>query len=120
MGLVIGIGTNMTAYVQYLKLEKLGLMPYVDFMVTSEEAGAEKPDRRLFDLCVGKAGCGAEECAFVGDSLRGDALGALEAGMRAFWLCMRPPSGEAPPGAIVLRSLAQLPERIASLQPEGA
>ena len=120
MGLAIGVGTNMTAYVQYLKLEKLGLMPYVDFMVTSEEAGAEKPDRRFFDLCAGKAGCGAGECAFVGDSLRGDVLGALDAGMRAFWLCVRPASEGAPPGAAALRSLAELPERIALLRHEGA
>ena len=39
----IGIGTDMTAYVQYRKLEAIGVTSYIDFIVTSEEAGAEKP-----------------------------------------------------------------------------
>ena len=33
----IGIGTDMTAYIQYRKLEELGVAPYVDLVVTSEE-----------------------------------------------------------------------------------
>lgn len=85
-GLTLGIGTNMTADRQYAKLERLGVLHQVDFMVTSEEAGAEKPDRRLFDLCAEKAKCPPAECAFVGDSLKGDALGAKAAGMRPIWL----------------------------------
>ena len=56
MGLAEGIGTNMTADYQFAKLERLGLMERVDFLVTSEEAGAEKPDPRLFALCAEKAG----------------------------------------------------------------
>ena len=51
--------------------------------MTSEEAGAEKPDRRFFDLCIQKSGCAPEECLFVGDHPQGDAKGALAAGMHA-------------------------------------
>ena len=40
-GIRIGIGTDMTAYVQYKKLSALGLYSYIEFIVTSEEAGAE-------------------------------------------------------------------------------
>lgn len=87
MGLVLGIGTNMTADWQYAKLEALGIMPFVDFLVTSEEAGAEKPDKRIFDLCAWKAGCLPSECAYVGDSLNGDVLGSKAAGMCPVWLC---------------------------------
>ena len=36
-GVGIGIGTDMTAYIQYEKLEKLGLAPYIDWIVTSKE-----------------------------------------------------------------------------------
>ncbi len=85
-GLILGIGTNMTADWQYVKLEKLGVLHQVDFMVTSEETSAEKPDPRLFELCTEKAKCPPSECAFVGDSLKGDALGAKAAGMRPIWL----------------------------------
>lgn len=40
----------MTAYMQYRKLEKLNLLPLIQFMVTSEEAGAEKPDMKFFEI----------------------------------------------------------------------
>ena len=39
MGVRIGLGTDMTAYMQYEKLIRLGLMEYMDFIVSSEEAG---------------------------------------------------------------------------------
>ena len=54
-GIYIGIGSNMTSDVQYRKILKLGLGKYIDGIVTSEEAGAEKPHRKaFFDLCVEK------------------------------------------------------------------
>lgn len=82
-----GIGTDMTARVQFRKLTKLGLLPYIDFFVSSEEAGVEKPHPDFFAQCVKKAGCQAEECLFIGDSLKKDAQGAIDAGLRALWYC---------------------------------
>ena len=115
MGLKLGIGTNMTADRQFMKLQKLGLLETVDFMVTSEEVSAEKPDRRLFDICAQKAGCPPGACVFVGDSLKGDVLGALNAGMRAVWFN---PAGDAPApaGALKLNDFDELPGLVASLQ----
>ncbi len=81
----IGIGTDMTAYIQYKKLEALGVAPYVDFIVTSEEAGVEKPHPRFFELCVEKAGLCADECAFIGDSLKKDVEGASGNGLKGIW-----------------------------------
>lgn len=114
-GLTAGIGTNMTADYQYAKLERLGLTRYIDFMVTSEEAGVEKPDASFFDLCVKKAGCSAGECVFVGDSLDYDVLGAKQAGLYPVWLCPDPRQAEAPPGAGHVRSLRELPDLLRSL-----
>lgn len=81
----IGIGTDMTAYIQYKKLEAIGVAPYIDFMVTSEEAGVEKPHPHLFELCVEKAGVQAEECAFIGDNLKKDVEGAWNSGLKGIW-----------------------------------
>ena len=81
----IGIGTDMTAYIQYRKLEELGVSPYVDLVVTSEEAGVEKPDTKFFGLCAEKAGCSAEECAFIGDTVKKDVQGSIDAGMHGIW-----------------------------------
>jgi len=108
-GLTVGIGTNMTADWQYAKLKRLGLMAYVDYIVTSEEAGVEKPEPGLFQLCVKKAGCAPGECAFVGDSLKRDALAARDAGLRAFWFCPRPDGDDVPEGVTRIRALGELP-----------
>ena len=84
-GFRIGIGTDMTAYIQFRKLEQLGLLSYIDFVVTSEEAQAEKPSEKFFALCLEKAGCPAENCLFVGDHRQKDVEGARAAGMQARW-----------------------------------
>ena len=84
-GIRIGVGTDMTAYIQYRKLETVGAAPYIDFIVTSEEAGVEKPHPHLFDICVEKAGVRAEECAFIGDNLKKDVEGAWNSGLKGFW-----------------------------------
>lgn len=81
----IGIGTDMTADIQYRKLEVLGMAPYVDMIVTSEEAGVEKPQRKFFELCVNKAGCLANECVFIGDNIQKDVNGAIAAGLCGIW-----------------------------------
>lgn len=84
----IGVGTDMTAYIQYRKLEVLGLSPYVDMVVTSEEAGVEKPHPKFFEICVEKAKCLAEECVFIGDNLKKDVNGAITAGLQGIWYTM--------------------------------
>lgn len=84
-GIRIGIATDMTAHIQYRKLRQIGLLDQIDFMVTSEEAGVEKPDRRLFLRCLQKAGCRAEECMMIGDSLKKDIEGSRAVGMQALW-----------------------------------
>ncbi len=101
----VGVGTNMTADYQFRKLQKLGLLSAIDFMVSSEEVGAEKPERRLFEACAAKAGCAPGECVFVGDSVPHDVRGAENAGMRAVLLSSKP----APEGVRRIGSIAELP-----------
>ena len=85
MGIRIGLGTDMTAYIQYEKLIRLGLMEYMDFIVSSEEAGTDKPGNAFFMLCARKAGCLPGECLFIGDNIVRDYGGAAAAGMQARW-----------------------------------
>jgi putative hydrolase of the HAD superfamily len=115
MGYSLGIGTNMTADYQFEKLSRLGVLRLLDFFVSSEEASAEKPDPRLFELCAGKAGLSPEACVFVGDSLTGDVLGAKNAGMRAVWFTPRPEPAETPPGAFRIHAHAELPNLLSTL-----
>lgn len=103
----------MTADYQYAKLERLGILRDMDFIVSSEETGSEKPERRLFDCCVEKAGCAASDCAFVGDSLENDVLGAQRAGLSPIWLCGQPQK-ELPPNVKQIGSLGELPDLLVS------
>ncbi len=97
-GIRIGVGTNMTAELQYRKLERLGVSAYVDWIVSSEEAGVEKPDAKFFAQCREKSGMDPEECLFIGDSLKGDVVPALACGMRA--VLFAPEAPEAAGGQI--------------------
>lgn len=84
-GYILGIGTDMTLDYQLKKLTKLRMLPYFDFVVSSEEVLTEKPDQKLFFCCAEKAGVAPEECLFVGDSLKKDIFGSIHAGMQAMW-----------------------------------
>lgn len=105
-GIRIGIGTDMTACMQFRKLEVLGLLPYVDFLVSSEEVGAEKPKPAFFARCVEKAGCQRQECLFVGDSTEKDVRGAANAGLQTVWY--RPGGTEAPADVRQITNMAEL------------
>lgn len=79
----IGVLTDLTAHIQYRKLEKLGLIDYVDYMVTSEEAGEEKPSEKIFLLMLKKMKMSPEEVLMIGDSKDKDVDGAMHMGMNA-------------------------------------
>ena len=84
-GYVLGIGTNMTSVMQFRKLTKFGLLKYFDFLVSSEEADCEKPQKDLFLRCAIKAGYDPSFCLYIGDSLIHDILAAKDAGLQALW-----------------------------------
>lgn len=84
-GFKIGICTDLTAHIQHRKLQKLGLAFYIDWLVTSEEAGEEKPSKKIFHLCAQKASCEMADIIYVGDSYKKDYVGASNAGMTAIW-----------------------------------
>lgn len=92
-GMRILICTDLTAHIQHRKIEALGIAGKIDFLVTSEEAGVEKPAPAVFTLCLEKLELSAEEVCFIGDDPRKDAEGAKAAGMRA--ILYRPGEPEA-------------------------
>ena len=86
-GYTLGIGTDMTVIYQLKKLEHLQMLPFFDFIVSSEEANVEKPHEKLFRLCAAKAGVSPDACLFIGDNLKKDVLGPRNMGMRSLWYC---------------------------------
>jgi putative hydrolase of the HAD superfamily len=82
----IAIVTNNTAAEQQEKLAAFGLAQYVDALVTSEEFGAAKPDRTIFDHALERVDACCGDAVMVGDSWANDVVGAHGAGIRAVWL----------------------------------
>lgn len=82
----VGVVSNNLTREQEEKLEATGIAHLIDFLVTSEDAGAQKPDPAIFQEGLRRAGCAAGEAVMVGDSWEWDVLGARNAGIRAVWL----------------------------------
>ena len=92
-------------------LERTGLAPLLDGVVSSADAGATKPAPELFRAALELAGVTAGAAVHVGDSPDKDVEGALALGMRAV-LIER--DGPAPPAAAVpvISTLAELPSLV--------
>jgi putative hydrolase of the HAD superfamily len=82
-GITMMICTDLTAHIQHRKIEALGIAGDIKYLVTSEEAGKEKPAPDMFALCLKKLGVKPEEVCCLGDSPVKDVEGAKAAGMRA-------------------------------------
>jgi len=80
MNLTIGLITNTHTNMPELAVE-LGLATLLDFIVTSTDAGAEKPDPAIFRLALERGEAQPEEAIYVGDSYEVDVLGGEAAGI---------------------------------------
>jgi putative hydrolase of the HAD superfamily len=67
-------------------LAGIGLGGMLDAVVTSAEAGARKPDRRIFEAALGAVRCRPDRALLVGDSLEIDVAGGRAAGIRSILL----------------------------------
>ena len=75
-GYKVGMITDLTMDVQFKKIIKFGLAPYFDVVLTSEEAGIEKPSPKIFKLILEKLQVKSSETIMVGDNPDRDILGA--------------------------------------------
>ncbi|NET46103.1 HAD-IA family hydrolase [Okeania sp. SIO2B3] len=70
----------------YPVLLDLKLADFFDNVTISTEVGAAKPDRKIFIAALQKCGCAIEEFVHIGDSLTADYEGAINVGIKAFFL----------------------------------
>lgn len=103
-----GILTNGFNHLQRKKIEKYNLSAYVDFTLVSEEAGYHKPDKRIFLEALKLAGnVSPERTLFVGDNLKTDIEGALNAGLTPVFINVEN-NLEPPEGVIKIQKLRDL------------
>jgi 2-haloalkanoic acid dehalogenase type II len=112
-GLHVGMVSNIDDDQLDHLIDVAGLRDAFDSLLSSETAGACKPDPAIFAEAVRRAGCAPGEALFVGDTLAQDIAGANGAGMRSVLLWHRedkpPPSGD-PRAHHVIRAIPELLE----------
>ncbi len=77
--------TDFTANIQYKKIEKLKLNIYSKKIVTSEEAGKEKPHPYIFMMALQKLNLNNYEVCMIGDNYEKDILGANDLNLNTIW-----------------------------------
>lgn len=82
----IGIVTNGATAQQTLKIEHLGLDPYVDCVVISEAVGMKKPDAEIFRLAAQELGGDLTDGWMVGDHPIADISGGRAARLKTGWV----------------------------------
>ena len=68
------------------RLQNFGILKYIDLVVASAEEGVAKPDKRIFDIALERAGVIPEEAFMIGDRIDNDILPAKNIGMKTMWL----------------------------------
>src|SRR5262249_49673819 len=82
-GLHLGIVSNIDEADLQHWIDVAGLRSSFGSLLSSGAAGSCKPDRRIYELALERAGCAAGDALFVGDSLPQDIAGANRLGMRS-------------------------------------
>jgi len=82
-GMPLAILTNGTREGQADKLRRIGLEWMIPSLATSEQAGAPKPDPKIYEWALERSGQTAGNVLMVGDSLENDVEAALRCGLNA-------------------------------------
>ena len=84
-GLRIAVLSNFDSRLEPI-LSFLGVTERVDSVVYSTEAGAAKPDPKIFQTVCQRLEVAADEVLHIGDNRTADYVGACAAGLHALWL----------------------------------
>jgi putative hydrolase of the HAD superfamily len=79
LGIPTGLVTDLTAQIQFRKLVFFGLEHVFEYVVTSEEAGADKPSPLPYALIAEKMGLVGKRVWMIGDNPDTDISGAAAA-----------------------------------------
>ena len=68
------------------RLINIGICPFIDLVIASAEEGVEKPELRIFQIALDRAGCKPDEAVMVGDRIDNDIIPAKKIGMKTVWI----------------------------------
>ncbi|MBR8833035.1 MAG: HAD family hydrolase [Stigonema ocellatum SAG 48.90 = DSM 106950] len=85
MGIELGLLSNFDSRI-YSVLQSLELRDFFESVTISTQAGAAKPDPKIFAVALEKHNCPPETAWHIGDSIKEDYQGAKAAGLRGIWI----------------------------------
>ncbi len=106
---IVAIVTDMTTQTQLQKLVKLGIAELIDFVVTSEESGRDKPAPASLLLALKKTGLRSQETVFIGEDEVRDIAAARAADIIPLSLHQKP----ADPTVIFVNNFDELTKILA-------
>jgi putative hydrolase of the HAD superfamily len=84
-GLILGLISNVERDLT-VTMNELGLPSWLDIVVTSLDAGFNKPQPEIFEEAMRRAGVQPSQAMYVGDQYQVDCVGADRAGMKGILL----------------------------------
>jgi FMN phosphatase YigB (HAD superfamily) len=79
-GIALGVISNHSRQIRPVIEETLQDFMQPEHIIISQEEGVHKPTKTIFKIASSRMGFESEECAFVGNDLYVDAIGAVESG----------------------------------------
>lgn len=98
-------------------MKDYNIIDYFEALSFSDEVKWVKPSVKLYHHATNQLGVAPEETVHIGDSMKGDIVGAINAGMKVIWVKTKETEyieGYEPHG--VIESLFELPEVLRSLE----
>lgn len=98
-------------------VDRWGLRPFFEVIVTSAGCGIRKPDGRIFQVALDHFRVPSATAAMIGDTPEADVLGANRMGLHAIWItrrAVRSDPSPARPDATISR-LDEIPSLLAAL-----
>ena len=99
-------------------VDRWGLRPYFEFIITSAGCGIRKPDARIFQLALDLFRARSEATAMIGDTPEADIMGANDLGIYSIWITRRseqPDPAPTHPNSTI-RTLVEIPPLLATLR----
>ncbi len=85
LDLAVGMISNSDGSIERM-ITKEGLASYFQFILDSRVVGVEKPDPRIFQMALERAGVSPAEAVYIGDLYSIDIVGSRAAGLEAILL----------------------------------
>ena len=85
----LGVITNGDSIQQRQKIKNTNMDEYFSQIIISGEVGFSKPEKEIFEIACKKIDEDPKNCLMVGDNLKVDVQGAIDAGLNGVWINRR-------------------------------